>query len=246
MTIPHGIKDPEVNGTIPRRHGSIYLAGPMRGVDRFNFPAFDAAAKRLREAGWHVLSPAEHDRDAGFDETLNSLSGFDIDAAFAWDLEQIRHCDAIYLLHGWERSTGALAELSVARMLQKHIIYEEEGYEAQPRLNSEVRIVNGDTGGAKGRKLARFDLIPAGPLTAVAEHYGRGAEKYDDRNWERGYDWSLSFGALMRHAWAFWNGEDIDAETGGHHLAAVVFHAFGLMEFGRTHPELDDRPNTST
>jgi len=108
----------------------------------------------------------------------------------------------------------------------------------------EVRVTDPETGGQKGRKVARFDLIPAGPLTQVAEHYGRGAEKYEDRNWERGYDWSLSFAALMRHAWAFWNGEDDDPETGSPHMAAVVFHAFALLEFAKTHPEKDNRPST--
>ena len=107
---------------------------------------------------------------------------------------------------------------------------------------TEHRVVNTDTGGEKGAKLARFDLIPADPLRQVAEHYGRGAEKYADRNWERGYDWSLSFAALQRHAWEFWNGEDIDEETGSHHLAAVVFHALALLTFADTHPDGDDRP----
>ncbi len=67
----------------------------------------------------------------------------------------------------------------------------------------EVRIVNETTGGEKGQKLARFDLIPIGPLTRLAEHYGKGAAKYADRNWELGYDWSLSYGALMRHLTAW-------------------------------------------
>lgn len=109
-------------------------------------------------------------------------------------------------------------------------------------MTDEVRVVDPDTGGEKGMKLARYDLLPATPLDLVATHYGIGAHKYVDRNWERGYSWSLSFAAMMRHAWAFWRGEDIDAETGSPHLAAVVFHAFALMEFGRTHPEKDDRP----
>lgn len=108
----------------------------------------------------------------------------------------------------------------------------------------ETMVVNEKTGGQKGVKLARFDLIPPESLIALAEHYGRGAEKHGDRNWERGYNWTLSFGAMMRHAWLFFSGEDIDEETGGHHLAAVAWHAFTLMEFGRTHPELDDRPST--
>jgi hypothetical protein len=45
------------------------------------------------------------------------------------------------------------------------------------------------TGGVKGQKLARFDLIPVNPLWELAEHFGRGAQKYADRNFERGYDW---------------------------------------------------------
>lgn len=109
----------------------------------------------------------------------------------------------------------------------------------------ETRIVNDKTGGEKGQKLARFDLIPAGPLTALAEHYGKGAAKYADRNWERGYAWSLSFGALQRHLWAFWHGEDVDAETGSSHLDAAAFHCFGLREFCETHRELDDRPRVA-
>lgn len=108
-------------------------------------------------------------------------------------------------------------------------------------MTTELRIRNPITGGEKGKKRARFDLIPPHALIQVAEHYGKGAEKYEDRNWERGYEWSLSFAAMQRHAWAFWTGEDYDPETATHHLAAVVFHAFALMTFGVTHPELDDR-----
>ena len=107
---------------------------------------------------------------------------------------------------------------------------------------SEERITS-HTGGAKGQKLARFDLIPAGPLWQLAEVYGHGAKKYDENNWLRGYDWSLAFGALQRHAWAFWNGEDIDPEDGKPHMAAVAFHAFSLLEFMERHPDFDDRPN---
>lgn len=108
--------------------------------------------------------------------------------------------------------------------------------------DGETRVVNATTGGEKGSKLARYDLIPAEPLELLAQHFGRGAEKYTVRNWERGYVWSLSFAALMRHAWAYWRGEDIDAETGSPHMVAVAWHALALLEFGRTHQELDDRP----
>lgn len=111
-----------------------------------------------------------------------------------------------------------------------------------------VRVTSA-TGGAKESKLARFDQIPTYPLHCLAEHYGAGNAKYpsvDGDNWRKGYNWSLSYAAMQRHANAFWAGEDIDAETGHSHLTAVAWHAFALLEWTR-HPELsakfDDRQN---
>jgi hypothetical protein len=113
-----------------------------------------------------------------------------------------------------------------------------------PQFNiEETRITNPATGGQKGSNLCRMDLIPAKPLWKVGELYGRGCAKYSARNWELGYAWSLSFAAMMRHAWQFWGGEKTDSETKCDHLASVVFHAMALMEFCETHPELDDRGN---
>ena len=109
---------------------------------------------------------------------------------------------------------------------------------------TEIRSVSA-TGGEKGVKAQRYDLIPAGALALLAQLYGRGAEKYAERNWERGYEWSKSFAALNRHLWAFWRGEDIDAETGIPHITCVAWHAFALAEFRDTHPEFDDRPRRS-
>lgn len=100
------------------------------------------------------------------------------------------------------------------------------------------------TGGEKGVKGARFDLIPVAPITTVARLYGKGAEKYADHNWRKGYEWSKSYAALMRHATQFWNGEDNDAETELPHMASVAFHALALLEFMEQHAEYDDRPTS--
>jgi hypothetical protein len=104
----------------------------------------------------------------------------------------------------------------------------------------EVRSVS-STGGEKGVKLARYDLIPVDALRQIAEHYGRGAEKYDDNQWRKGYEWSKSFAALIRHANQFWGGEDYDEETGSNHMAAVAWHALTLLTFFEEHPDFDDR-----
>lgn len=240
---------------------SVYIAGPMRGIPEFNFPAFHAAAAKWRDKGFTVISPAEHDIDGGFDpvgmtgdEDLSGV-GFDLTAALLWDLQQVAAVDGIVLLRGWAKSSGTRAEIATAAALGKWAIEDEFGGEpiaAKAMLavadtptkgSGEVRVTNATTGAQKGSKLARFDLIPSAPLTALAEHYGRGAEKYAARNWEGGVDWSLSFAALQRHAWAFWGGEDIDAETGSPHVVSVAWHALALAEFMATHPELDDRPH---
>lgn len=105
----------------------------------------------------------------------------------------------------------------------------------------EVRVVDPETGGAKGSKLARFDLLPYDALNMLAEHFGKGAEKYAERNWERGYDWGLSFAAAMRHGTAWWQGEELDDE-GFEHLTAFAWHALVLLAFSKREIGTDSRP----
>lgn len=95
----------------------LYVAGPMRGYPLFNFPAFDAATEELRKRGHEVISPAELDRQVGFDETSGSLEGFDFHAAMRRDIEALLEVDGIALLPGWRRSSGVATELAVARAL---------------------------------------------------------------------------------------------------------------------------------
>lgn len=100
------------------------------------------------------------------------------------------------------------------------------------------------TGAQKCGNDERYDLIAAEPLRLLAHHYGMGARKYADRNWEAGYEWSKSFAALNRHLWQFWAGEDVDEPTGTPHIMAAAWHCFALCEYMKTHPEFDDRPST--
>lgn len=99
-------------------------------------------------------------------------------------------------------------------------------------LNRDETIVTDEvSGGKKGTKLQRFSLIPVEFLWALAEHYGKGAKKYDDRNWEKGYKWSLSVDAMERHWNLFKMGERYDPETNQHHLVAAAWHAIALFIF---------------
>lgn len=106
----------------------------------------------------------------------------------------------------------------------------------------EVEVTDPATGGRKGTKPARFGLIPWDVMRELSEHYSKGAAKYDDHNWRRGYAWSLNFDALMRHLSAWWEGEDVDPETGSSHLSAVMWHAITLRYFQMHDRGTDDRP----
>ena len=101
---------------------NIYVAGPMRGIPEFNFPAFHAATATLRAQGHEVFSPAERDNQHhGTDISMNNPTGdesvaaaqhgFSIREAMAADCAWIcQHADAIALLPGWQNSRGAVAE----------------------------------------------------------------------------------------------------------------------------------------
>lgn len=89
---------------------------------------------------------------------------------------------------------------------------------------------------------ARFDLIPPEFMEAIAQHYEIGARKYSDRNWERGMSYCRCFASLMRHAWAWMQGEDVDPETGSHHMIAVAWNAIALYTYYTRQIGEDDRP----
>ena len=89
--------------------------------------------------------------------------------------------------------------------------------------------VTSETGGQKGSKLAQPSLIDPTFLHELAVHCGLGAIKYSRDNWRKGYDFSLSYDAMCRHLFEWWNGQDDDPELGTSHLAAVAFHAMVLF-----------------
>ena len=107
----------------------IYVAGPMRGIPEFNFPAFNAITAALRAQGHEVFNPAEADNDkygtdigagnaTGDEAQAAADHGFSLREALGRDTAWIcAHATAIYLLPGWQRSKGALAELALARAL---------------------------------------------------------------------------------------------------------------------------------
>lgn len=103
--------------------------------------------------------------------------------------------------------------------------------------------INQDNGGLRldGGK-APIHLIPPEAILALASHYGKGADKYEPRNWERGMDWSRVYDSLQRHALAFQMGEDYDPETGTHHMVCAAWNALALYVYHFRGAGMDDRP----
>lgn len=351
---------------------TVYLAGPMRGLPLYNFPAFHDATKRLRNLGLTVISPAEMDVASGMADLRYDASAepqlvsviltekFNIETVLANDLEAIRGVDEVILLPGWERSEGVATEMKEAmkhgiRVSHAHAwdgyiygvytgkpdlpeavyidayidcwaessiprtrrcvsdptpdrladrcstneylyhaelddrppdetveecVHHPEGsatcsgagplsWEAEyaprrvfdslarfafnadgalegggekPVSGGEIRLTDPVTGGQKGMKPERMELIPPEALAEMARVYAHGAEKYAPFNWLRGYPWSWSVGALARHLNRYQAGERRDTESGLHHLAHAMFHCAALMEFERLGRGTDDLP----
>lgn len=87
---------------------------------------------------------------------------------------------------------------------------------------------------------APWHLFPFDAAGEVVEVLRLGAEKYGDRNWEKGIKLSRLFAALMRHLLSWWLGEDRDKESGLPHLAHVACNALMLLAL-RSRAEWDDR-----
>ena len=86
-----------------------------------------------------------------------------------------------------------------------------------------------------------LNLLSTEAMNQTAAVLKFGAIKYAEHNWRKGFAWSRPLAAAMRHITAFNDGEDIDPESGLSHLAHAACCIMFLLEFQKTHPELDDR-----
>lgn len=81
---------------------TIYIAGPMTGIENYNFDRFNAKEAELIEKGHRTLNPAK----------IGILPEYKM----YWPINRamLDGADAIYMLDGWENSPGARKELLYA------------------------------------------------------------------------------------------------------------------------------------
>ncbi len=94
----------------------VYIAGPMSGLPEYNYPAFHAAAKRLRDLGFDVSNPAENP-----EPPCGTWLGY-----MRMALAQLVTCDGVALLTDWQNSRGACIERDLALRLGLDVRAETE------------------------------------------------------------------------------------------------------------------------
>lgn len=106
----------------------LYIAGPMTGRINYNFYNFFEAEKKIKKIfKCEVINPAFealklcHNLDKNLDQ-INYAAYFDM------NMENLKKCDAIYMLKDWEKSGGATKEFFYATKNKYHIFFEAEAY----------------------------------------------------------------------------------------------------------------------
>ena len=91
-----------------------------------------------------------------------------------------------------------------------------------------------------------FSMIPFEARIELARVYSMGKIKYERDNWRKGMDWSACGDSLDRHYTLFLAGENIDPETGCHHLAQVAWNALTLMIYSMHSSGTNNLTNTTS
>lgn len=127
----------------------IYLAGPMTGIEDWNFPAFFKLEEDILKFAPEtlVINPAHNDGPT-YEEALESANSkrYSWDWYMRRDLKHVLEADALCVLPGWQNSKGASLEVHVANSLGLPIYVFQDG-----KLIPRVRVL-GLSGWARSGK----------------------------------------------------------------------------------------------
>jgi hypothetical protein len=209
----------------------IYILGPMRGHDQYNFPAFYAMEEKLALAGFEPVNPAQLDREDGF--RIESLakdhdfttypSGMDAESVVRRDLRAIMSCAGYVALPGYEKSKGAQAEKAVFdwRCATR---FEPDANGLFVKIpNDKPPTVSSNPKDIAGTKKPPLRLLPTIGLIYLAKVMALGAKKYGPWNWRDAAVRATVYDeAALRHLFALLDGQDLDEESGLPHEAHIM------------------------
>jgi hypothetical protein len=81
----------------------------------------------------------------------------------------------------------------------------------------------------------------------IANVFGFGAKKYFANSYRQGETvvWSRTYGSIMRHMMAFWEGEDNDPDSNISHISHAITGLVVLRDSMMQENWVDDRPAPS-
>lgn len=215
---------------------NIYLAGPMRGIQDYNYPLFNAVADRLRQFGYRVANPADTDAEV-HDRAIaaeNPLSVY-----MERDLSDVAASHAVFVLPGWEQSEGAKIEVNVAFMLGHPVfslptfarverpVLGKWAFSQEPNGGGPLPV---DSASRKNVPITSgvLDYFPAA-LAAVAAVSKAGNDKHnpgEPMHWARGKSMDQA-DCIARH---LIERGGIDPETGMRYSAQLAWRALAMLQ----------------
>lgn len=135
--------------------------------------------------------------------------------------------------------------ITLTSLGQMYDFYKNQKLQGQSNNNSSsgTSVSDGREGLRFNEGKLRYDLIHPKAEEGLVKVLTKGAEKYAERNWEKGMAWSTVIASLKRHLAAIEKGEDYDSETGELHVDHLQCNAHFLSAYYRIYPQGDDRPH---
>lgn len=109
----------------------------------------------------------------------------------------------------------------------------------------EIKMNEKDTNpkDALGIKKVPMHSVPCGPLMELGLAMMEGGRKYGSHNYRKvGCRASVYYDAIMRHVELWWEGEDIDPDSGLHHLIKAMACCVVIRDSMLMKNWIDDRP----
>jgi hypothetical protein len=128
-------------------------------------------------------------------------------------------------------------------MAKKKEKSDPDNYYAEGDINSQKR----GSGARANRGKVSLSLVPLHLFAGAARVFMGGKLKYAPFNWCKGIAWSTCFDCLLRHLFKwFYCHEELDEESGEHHLDHAIANLLMLRHYHITYKNGDDRPPTFT